>query len=117
MSQINVFDDLQPGYYGSTGAGIISDVVLNRLGKDIRGREELFDSLKFCGGVTGYVSSVVVPEVGLLLIMEDLPGISKAEAKRIMRDSVAYGAAMNAGRDSDGDGSDSDSDNGFSGSG
>jgi hypothetical protein len=107
MAMINLFDESQPGYYGSRGAEIISQIVLRRLGDEIRGKKELFDALKFCGGVTGYVSSVLVPEVGLRLIMEDMD-ISKSEARSIMKDSVAYGGALTAIRDSEESDSDSD---------
>jgi hypothetical protein len=100
MSLINVFDDSQPGYYGSYGAEVIAEVVLNKLGDEIRGRDDLFDTLKFCGGVTGYVSAVLVPEVGLRLIMEDM-NISQSEARKVMKESVAYGGALNANMDSE----------------
>ena len=102
MSMINSFEDSRPGYYGSQGAEIITGLVLRKLGDEIRQNAMLYDALKFCGGVTGYVSSVVVPEVGLRLIMEDMT-ISKSEARQIMKDSIAYGGVVSAKVDSDDD--------------
>jgi len=95
MTMIELFDECQPGYYGPRGSEVISDLVLSRLGEYIRRNERVYEDLKFCGGVTGFISSVVVPEVGVRLVMEDR-NVPKEEARTIMKDSVAYGGVVNA---------------------
>lgn len=102
MTMIDLFDECQPGYYGPRGSELISDVVLKELGDYIRENNNLYEDLKFCGGVTGYIQSVVVPEVGLRLIMEDME-ISKDEARTRMKESVAYGGIINASVEDDED--------------
>ena len=67
---------------------------MKKLGDKIRKKESLLESLKFCGGVMGYISAVIVPEVGTLLIMDDMH-VERDEAKKIMRESVPYGNAVN----------------------
>jgi RTC4-like domain len=95
MIQMKMFEDSQPGYYGPQGAELISQIVMEKFGEKIRKSDNLLPALKFCGGVTGYVSTVLVPEVGVRLIMEDL-GIEREEAKGVMKESVEYGAVANA---------------------
>jgi len=109
-----LFEGSQPGYYGPRGSELISEIVMKKLGNRIRNKESLLESLKFCGGVMGYISAVIVPEVGTLLIMEDM-GVERDEAKTVMRDSVPYGNVINASidvisSDEEGDDSNSDSD-------
>jgi hypothetical protein len=114
MTMMALFEASQPGYYGPRGSELISEIVMKKLGNRIRNKESLLESLKFCGGVMGYISAVIVPEVGTLLIMEDM-GVERDEAKTVMRDSVPYGNVINASidvisSDEEGDDSDSDSD-------
>jgi hypothetical protein len=110
MTMIDLFDDSQPGYYGPRGSEIISNLVMLKLGDYIRKNDNVYDDLKFCGGVSGFISAVVVPEVGIRLIMEDME-IGKEEARTIMRDSVAYGGIINASVEmSDDDDNSDDSD-------
>ena len=98
MTMIALFEEAQPGYYGPRGSELISEIVMKRLGDKIRKKENLLESLKFCGGVMGYISAVIVPEVGTLLIMEDM-GVERAEAKKVMRESVTYGNVVNPSLD------------------
>jgi hypothetical protein len=94
MSMMNFFEDTQPGYYGTRGAEVISQVLMSGCGNDIRGSDARYEDVLYCGGVINFVSSVLVPEVGVRLIMDDMD-VMRNEAKRIMRDSVSFGAAVN----------------------
>jgi RTC4-like domain len=98
MTMINVFDELQPGYYGPRGREIISDTVLKKMGDSIRKTDAIFEELRFCGGVTEFISSIVVPEIGVRLVMEDR-GLKREEAVKVMRRSVPYGNIVNANGD------------------
>lgn len=111
MTMMTMFEDAQPGYYGPRGSELISEIVMKRLGDKIRNRESLLESLKFCGGVMGYISAIIVPEIGTLLIMDDM-GVERTEAKKIMRESVSYGNVVNPSIDviSSDEGDDSDAD-------
>lgn len=111
MTMMTLFEDAQPGYYGPRGSELISEIVMKRLGDKIRNRESLLESLKFCGGVMGYISAIIVPEVGTLLIMDDID-VERTEAKKIMRESVSYGNVVNPSIDviSSDEGDDSDAD-------
>lgn len=114
MIQMKLMEDSQPGYYGPQGAELISQLMMEKFGDTIRRRNKLLSALKFCGGVTGYVSMVLVPEVGVRLIMEDMH-VDWEKAKEIMKESVEFGAVANASveisdEDEDEDDSDMDSD-------
>lgn len=115
MIQMKLMEDSQPGYYGPQGAELISQMMMEKFGDTIRRRDKLFSALKFCGGVTGYVSTVLVPEVGVRLIMEDMHA-DWEKAKEIRKESVEYGAVSNASveisddEDEDEDDSDMNSD-------
>lgn len=111
MIQITIVNETQPGYYGPRGAELMTEIMMNKLGDYIGQRRELLDTLKFCGGVIGYISSVLVPEVAVRLIMED-KNVEWAEAKKIMKASVAYGNVKNPAMEvvSDGDSEDDSTD-------
>jgi hypothetical protein len=94
MTMFNLFEKNQPGYYGPRGAELISEIVMAKMGEDIRNRKSLLKSLKFCGGVMAFITSSVVPEVGVSLIMEDLD-VDREEAKRVMKESISYGNVIN----------------------
>ena len=94
MAMFQVFDLTQPGYYGPRGVELITRLVMEKFADEIRHSKKLQESLRFCGGVMGYVSSVIVPEVGILLIMED-KDIDWAKARQIMKESVSYGSVIN----------------------
>jgi hypothetical protein len=107
---MKLMEDSQPGYYGPQGAELISQIMMEKFGDTIRRKDKLFSALKFCGGVTGYVSTVLVPEVGVRLIMEDMC-VDWEKAKEIMKESVEYGAVVNASVEvSDDDEDEDDSD-------
>ena len=94
MAMFQVFDLTQPGYYGPRGVELITRLVMEKFADEIRNSKKLQESLRFCGGVMGYVSSVIVPEVGIRLIMED-KDIDWEKARQIMKESVAYGSVIN----------------------
>jgi hypothetical protein len=94
MAMFQVFDLTQPGYYGPRGVELITRLVMEKFADEIRKSKKLQESLRFCGGVMGYVSSVIVPEVGIRLIMED-KDIDWEKARQIMKESVAYGSVIN----------------------
>lgn len=94
MSMMNFFEDSQPGYYGTRGAEVISQTIMSGCGNDIRGSDARYEDVIYCGGVINFISSVLVPEVGVRLIMNDMD-VTRDEAKQIMRDSVSFGTAIN----------------------
>ena len=68
------------------------------------------DRLLASGGVSGFVQSVLVPELGVRLIMEDM-SVNEEKAKIIMKDTIDVGDLVNP--DEGGDIYDYDSDDGF----
>lgn len=82
-----------PGYYGPRGVQVITGIAMKEMQGDIKRRAAVKD-VEFFGGVMGYVSSVVVPEVGVRLICEDMD-LQWGEAKKVMESSVEYGGVLN----------------------
>lgn len=82
-----------PGYYGPRGAQVITSIAMREMERDIKRRAGVKD-VEFFGGVMGYVSSVVVPEVGVRLICEDMD-LTWSEAKKVMESSAEYGGVLN----------------------
>jgi len=108
MIRIRFFEGCLPGYYGPMGAEIIADRMIRDFGKYVSSEKSLVDGVRFCGGPMGFVSSVLVPEVAVRLIMEDM-NVNWEEACQIMRDSVIYGDVVNPKvEDSDEDGNSED---------
>ena len=56
------------------------------------------DKLISSGGVSRYVQAVVVPELALLLVMDDMK-VGEEEAREILRDSVDLGNLLNEEED------------------
>lgn len=50
------------------------------------------------GGVSGYVQAVLVPELAVLLVMQDM-GTDEEGARTILRDSVDIGDLLNEEED------------------
>ncbi|KFZ08965.1 hypothetical protein V502_09031 [Pseudogymnoascus sp. VKM F-4520 (FW-2644)] len=82
-----------PGYYGPRGARAIQDEILGVLSGELR-EAAVRDVVVSARGVGVYVASVLVPEVGLQLVMDDL-GIGKEDARGIMEKSAAWGTLVN----------------------
>ncbi|KAK7207141.1 RTC4-like domain-containing protein [Myxozyma melibiosi] len=84
--------DMLPGYYGLVGNGVMLRVAMTACEKQIRAaaaRERWISNLS----VTGYVASVLVPEIAVRLIMED-QGCEKEAAEKIRKESIDYGRLM-----------------------
>lgn len=86
---LKMTSNLTPGYYGSRGLREISESIMKEFTPLLKKRG-VTDRLMAARGVTGFVQSVLVPEVTLLLIMEDM-GVEKEKARDILTDSVAIG--------------------------
>ncbi|KFY83900.1 hypothetical protein V500_09807 [Pseudogymnoascus sp. VKM F-4518 (FW-2643)] len=82
-----------PGYYGPRGARAIQDEILDVLSSELR-EAAVRDVVVSARGVGVYVASVLVPEVGLQLVMDDL-GVGKGDARGIMEKSAAWGTLVN----------------------
>ncbi|GAB7343497.1 hypothetical protein MBLNU457_1511t1 [Dothideomycetes sp. NU457] len=86
------------GYYGSRGAKLMVEYIsstfagrLRRLGAS----DSLIAARGVVGGVSGYVQSVLVPELAVALVMEDC-GVDTKEARQILLESADIGEALNA---------------------
>lgn len=84
--------DLTPGYYGTRGLRAISENIMHEFTPLLKKRV-VQDRLMAARGVTGFVQSVLVPEVTVLLIMEDM-NIMADEARGVLKDSVGLGALV-----------------------
>lgn len=80
---------LTPGYYGTRGLRAISENIMLEFTPLLKKRV-VKDRLMAARGVTGFVQSVLVPEVTVLLIMEDM-NIMIDEARTVMKDSIGMG--------------------------
>ena len=70
---------------------------MNTFGKQLRrraGSDKVISAMGVSGGVTGYLQSVLVPEMALALIMED-SGCTEDEGRRILAESSAIGETLN----------------------
>lgn len=86
------------GYYGSRGAKLmveyISSTFAGRLRK-LGAADSVIAARGVVGGVSGYVQSVLVPELAVALVMEDC-SVGSNEARQILLDSADIGEALNA---------------------
>ncbi len=85
--------NLIPGYYGSRGLRSISENIMDRFTPLLKKRV-VQDRLMSARGVTGFVQSVLVPEVAVLLIQEDM-NVAIEEARDILTDSASMGELVN----------------------
>lgn len=84
--------DTLPGYYGLKGQGIMIRSILEHLEDTIKKASRTEKWITKIS-VTGYATSVLVPELAILLIMEDR-NLSKSQAQIVMKDSIEYGRLM-----------------------
>lgn len=56
------------------------------------------DKLISSGGVSGYVHAVLVPELGVLLIKDDM-SVDEEKAREVLRNSVGIGNLLNEEED------------------
>ncbi|KAI9687275.1 MAG: hypothetical protein M1822_002318 [Bathelium mastoideum] len=84
-----------PGYYGTKGARVMMESIIDQFSDKIRRLAASDDLLsRGSGGVTGYIQSVLVPELAVSLIKEDL-GVDDDEARTILTGSTKIGRLVN----------------------
>lgn len=89
----NSRNSLTPGYYGSRGFRAMSENIMDKFSSQLR-RIAVTDRLVAARGVTGYVQTVLVPELAVRLICEDM-NLGVEEARQVMRESVDLGDLLN----------------------
>jgi hypothetical protein len=90
---LKMTSNLTPGYYGSRGLREISEAIMKDFTPLLK-RRIVEDRLMAARGVTGFVQSVLVPEVTVLLIMEDM-NVNIERAREVLTDSVGIGELVN----------------------
>lgn len=83
-----------PGYYGLRGMSAMTESIVDSFSSLLRERAPL-DRLISARGHTGYVQSVLVPELGVRLIKGDMGIADDEEARRVMRESRPVGVILN----------------------
>lgn len=86
-------DYLTPGYYGLRGMSVMTETVTDTFSKLIRKRAPL-DKRISGRGYTGFVQSVLVPELAVRLIQEDL-SLGADQARLVMEESRIVGEILN----------------------
>lgn len=84
---------LTPGYYGLRGMSIMTETVTDTFSNLLRKRAPL-DTRISGRGYTGFVQSVLVPELAVKLIQEDL-SLGEDQARLVMEDSRVVGEILN----------------------
>lgn len=79
-----------PGYYGSKGAQVMQEHILETFSTRIR-RLASTDKAIPRTGPAGYVQTVLAPELAVLLVMEDFAGIDAEKARAIIVGSNEVG--------------------------
>ena len=94
-----IVDVVSAGYYGPKGSKIASQIIQERLEKQLnhiaRKNELVRDA-----GVGGYVQAVLVPELFVVLVKEDMKGTEKKEmsdekAREVLNESMEFGILLN----------------------
>jgi hypothetical protein len=85
--------NLIPGYYGARGLKMMSENIMLNFTPLLRKRI-VKDRLMSARGFTPYVQSVLVPELAVLLIMEDMD-VDIEEARNILANSAGTGELLN----------------------
>lgn len=86
-------DYLTPGYYGLRGMSVMTEVVTDVFSNLLRKRAPI-DTRISGRGHTGFVQSVLVPELAVRLIQEDL-SLGEDQARKVMTESRAVGEILN----------------------
>ncbi|QIW95332.1 hypothetical protein AMS68_000850 [Peltaster fructicola] len=87
---------LSAGYYGPRGQKLMLEHISAHLSTQLREaslKDELISSVGVGGGVSGFVQSVLVPEMAIALIAQDLR-INEGEARQVLDDSRALGELL-----------------------
>lgn len=82
-----------PGYYGLRGMSVMTETVTDTFSKLLRKRAPL-DTRISGRGYTGFVQSVLVPELAVKLIQEDL-SLGEDQARLVMKESRVVGEILN----------------------
>ncbi|KAI0182176.1 RTC4-like domain-containing protein [Xylaria flabelliformis] len=85
-------DNLTPGYYGPRGLQIMTEYIMGTLSDVIR-RRAVEDKLISARTYTGYVQTVLVPELAVRLIMEDM-SITEERARDVLKESIEIGELL-----------------------
>ncbi|KAG8165369.1 hypothetical protein KVR01_005644 [Diaporthe batatas] len=83
-----------PGYYGLRGMSIMTESIIDAFSSLLRARAPI-DKLISARGYTGFVQSVLVPELGARLIKEDMGLATDGEARAVMHESRDVGVKLN----------------------
>ncbi|CAG8502067.1 4098_t:CDS:2, partial [Diversispora eburnea] len=86
MAIMERFETLKPGYYGTRGMSIITEI-LNSL---FLYTHILTNELSYPKSPVDYILEIMVPETALHLISQDKGGITLEEARKIMEDSSTF---------------------------
>ncbi|KAF8456316.1 RTC4-like domain-containing protein [Terfezia claveryi] len=82
-----------PGYYGPRGAHVMLTAIMKKMANRIR-EVGSTDRLIAGGGVSAFVQSVLVPELGVRLVMDDLK-CGEAKARKVVKETVEFGELIN----------------------
>lgn len=85
-------DNLTPGYYGPRGLRVMTEFIMGKLSDVIR-RRAVEDKLISVRSYTGYVQTVLVPELTVRLIMEDM-SVTEERAREVLQESVEVGELL-----------------------
>ncbi|KAL6906856.1 RTC4-like domain-containing protein [Trichoderma evansii] len=86
---MNKEENLNPGYYGPRGFNMMCDYLVGEF-SDMLKKKAIQDKVIAGRGPPAFIQSVLVPELGMQLIMEDMQ-VSLDEARGILEESKALG--------------------------
>lgn len=86
---MNKEENLNPGYYGPRGFNMMCDYLVAEF-SDLLKKKAIHDKVIAGRGPPAFIQSVLVPELGVQLIMEDMQ-VSPEEARGILEESKALG--------------------------
>lgn len=86
---MNKEENLNPGYYGPRGFNMMCDYLVGEF-SDMLKKKAIHDKVIAGRGPPAFIQSVLVPELGVQLIMEDMQ-VSLEEARGILEESKALG--------------------------
>jgi len=81
------------GYYGSKGAGIMMEYLIEHFKRPLRRLAQDDKVVVAGGGVSGFVQRVLVPELVVRFVGEDM-GVGEEEARRVVGESAEVGALL-----------------------
>lgn len=89
---LKMTSNLTPGYYGGRGLRAMSENIMHEFTALIK-QKAVKDRRISSRGPTAFVQSVLVPEVAVLLIMEDM-NVGVDRAREILEDSSVFGELL-----------------------